>query len=200
MIVRHQAGSKRAAIVIFACAVAWVMGVRTPRAASFETIQIAGNGRATLTIDEVGAAPIGTSEAEEDRFGHLEVFAKMTYGSEISVFGRGLYIRSTFTVPRTGDTAVLVVDVDRRGDAKRWDAEDRGLRARLYTIPKGGGVRFDGAPASGTLESCEADRRALLVRSFDSVSSETRPRLRPASSAPSTLTSNHVSIERDTNW
>lgn len=153
MTVRHQRGPRRIAIVLFACAVAWVMGVRTPRAASFETIEIAGNGRATLTIDEVGAAPVGSSEDDGgDRFGHLEVFAKMTYGSEISVFARGLYARSAFALPRSGDTAVIVVDVDRQGDARRWEAGDRGLRARLYTIPKQGGERFDGAPVSGTLE------------------------------------------------
>ena len=45
-----------------------------------------------------------------------------------------------------------------------------------------------------------AAARVLLARSLDKVSSVARPRLRPASSAPSTFTSNQLSMERDTNW
>ncbi len=53
---------------------------------------------------------------------------------------------------------------------------------------------------SGTSASCSAALRVLAARSFDSASSVTRPRFRPASSAPSTFTSNQLSMERDTNW
>ncbi len=149
----------RAAIVLFGCAVAWVMGVRTPRAASFDAIEFAGKGRATLVIEEQGADGVpGTGEEQpgsdegDARFGLIEVFARMTYGTEISVFAKGLYARSAFTLPSTGETAVLVIDVDRAGGAKGWRAGDRGLRARLYTNPRGDERRFDGEPVSGSLD------------------------------------------------
>ena len=45
-----------------------------------------------------------------------------------------------------------------------------------------------------------AASRVLVARSLTMASIVPRPRLRPASSAPSTLTSNQLSIERDTNW
>jgi len=135
------------------------MGVRTPRAASFGNVEFAGKGRATLVIDDSeGAEDLGHQEDEDadaaadERFGLLEVFAKMTYGTEISAFAKGLYARSTFTFPRTGATGVLVVDVDRANDTKDWKAGDRGLRARLYTIPRGSEARFDGEPMSGSLD------------------------------------------------
>ena len=56
------------------------------------------------------------------------------------------------------------------------------------------------AVALDTSPSCPAAARARLLRSSDSVSSVERPRVRPASSAPSTRTSNQLSIERETNW
>ena len=147
----------RAATVLFGCAVAWVMGVRAPRAASFEAIEFAGKGRATLVVDEIGAsaedaAGGGASGEEDDRIGLVEVFATMTFGTEISSFSRGLYSRSTFTLPRTGERAVLVVDVDRARDRKEWGATETALRARLYTVPSSGQARFDARPVSGSLE------------------------------------------------
>jgi hypothetical protein len=57
-----------------------------------------------------------------------------------------------------------------------------------------------GTDESGTSASCVAALRVLFARSFASASSVTRPRFRPASSAPSTFTSNQLSIDRDTNW
>ena len=56
------------------------------------------------------------------------------------------------------------------------------------------------ARASGSDDNSPAEERALFARSPPKVSSVTRPRLRPASSAPSTFTSNQLSIERETNW
>lgn len=160
---RRSRGISRAAIVLFGCAVAWVMGVRTPRAASFDAVAFAGKGRATLVIEESdGTARAGAGDGvpgdgqgaadADEGLGLLEVFAKMTYGTEISVFSRGLYARSAFTFPSTGETAVLVVDVDRANGTKDWKAGDRGLRARFYTTPRGAEPRFDGAPASGSIE------------------------------------------------
>jgi|GEM_PF-2272419 len=150
----------RAAMLLLGCAVAWTMGVRSPRAASFDNVAFAGKGRATLVIEESVAAGGGDAEGQSDpgagdadeRFGLLEVFAKMTFGTEISVFSKGLYARSSFTLPDSGTTAVLVVDVDRGNGVKDWKAGDRGLRARLYTMPKGGEARFEGEPVSGSLE------------------------------------------------
>lgn len=136
--------------MLFGCAVAWIMGVRTPRAASFDDITFAGKGRATLVIEEVDAEPDGTEDGDEPRFGMFEVFARMTFGTEVSAFSHGLYMRSRFTLPSTGEAAVLVVDVDRANDRRRWKADERGLRARVYTV--GAGSRFDGAPVSGSLE------------------------------------------------
>lgn len=150
--------SSRAAIVLFGCAVAWMMGVKAPRAASFEVIDFAGHGRSTLVIEEVlaGDAGEGDEVADDARFGTFEIFATMTYGTEISVFSHGLYARTPFTLPRSGDGAVLVIDVDRGRGARRWEAGDPGLRARLYTVASAGGgsgtVRFDGVPVSGSLE------------------------------------------------
>ena len=45
-----------------------------------------------------------------------------------------------------------------------------------------------------------ATARVLLLRSWVMASSVLRPRLMPASSAPSTRTSNQVSMLRETNW
>lgn len=149
----------RAAVVLFSCAVAWIMGVRAPRAASFETVEFAGKGRATLVIEDVDAdAPVDT--ADEDANGSagggdgelVEVFATLTFGTEISSFSRGLYARSSFTLPRTGERAVLVVDVDRARGKKEWGATEAALRARLYTLPGSEGRRFDARPVSGSLE------------------------------------------------
>ena len=56
------------------------------------------------------------------------------------------------------------------------------------------------AVASGASANWVAAWRVLLAKSVASVSSVTRPRFRPASSAPSTCTSNQLSIERETNW
>ncbi len=139
----------RAAIVLFGCTVAWVMGVRTPRAASFEQVVFAGKGRTILVIEELEGDDPRDDEGEDPL---TEVFARMTFGTEISVFSEGLYARSTFTLPRTGEHGVLVVDVDRNNGAKEWRAGDRGMRARLYTVPTGEQVRFDGDAVSGSLE------------------------------------------------
>lgn len=149
MQLHRSMGWSRTAIVLFGCAVAWVMGVRAPRAGSFDEVVFAGKGRTTLVIEELG---VGDDPAEEEEEPLTEVFAKMTFGTEISVFSKGLYARSTFTLPRTGEHAVLVVDVDRNNGAKDWKAGDRGMRARLYTIPTGEQVRFDGDAVSGSLE------------------------------------------------
>jgi len=56
------------------------------------------------------------------------------------------------------------------------------------------------AAASGTWASCWLAERVLLAMSLAIVSSVTLARFTPALSAPSTLTSNQLSIERDTNW
>jgi hypothetical protein len=56
------------------------------------------------------------------------------------------------------------------------------------------------ALVSGTCASCALAPRVLAARSSVSESSVARPRFRPASSAPSTLTSNQLSMERATNW
>ena len=56
------------------------------------------------------------------------------------------------------------------------------------------------AAASGTWASWVLDSRVLVAMSAPMVSSVTRARLTPDESAPSTRTSNQLSIERDTNW
>ncbi len=56
------------------------------------------------------------------------------------------------------------------------------------------------AAASGTCASWLLALRVLAARSLAMVSSVTRARLTPALRAPSTLTSNQLSMERETNW
>ena len=56
------------------------------------------------------------------------------------------------------------------------------------------------AAASGTCASCTLAVRVLAAMSAAMVSRVTRPRLTPALRAPSTLTSNQLSMERETNW
>ena len=56
------------------------------------------------------------------------------------------------------------------------------------------------AAASGVLDSWPLATRVRLARSLARASRVERPRLSPASSAVSTLTSNQLSMERDTNW
>ena len=60
--------------------------------------------------------------------------------------------------------------------------------------------RLSAAEESEVPESWAAAVRVLFPRSFASVSRAVRPRLSPAVSAPSTFTSNQLSIERETNW
>ena len=55
------------------------------------------------------------------------------------------------------------------------------------------------ALASCTSTNCCAATRDCLARSPDSVSRVARPKFKPATKAPSTFTSNQLSIERDTN-
>jgi hypothetical protein len=76
--------------------------------------------------------------------------------------------------------------------APQDDVVGRELLAHALQLHAGRGVRRVG--------QLLAAARVLLARSLASVSSVERPRLRPASSAPSTLTSNQLSIERETNW
>ena len=54
--------------------------------------------------------------------------------------------------------------------------------------------------ASGTCASWLLAPRVLVARSLAMVSSVTRARLTPAVNAPSTFTSNQLSMERETNW
>ncbi|MNV47518.1 hypothetical protein D3C71_1393880 [compost metagenome] len=56
------------------------------------------------------------------------------------------------------------------------------------------------AAASGTWVSDSLAVRVLCAMSLATVSSVTLARFTPADSAPSTLTSNQLSIERETNW
>ena len=56
------------------------------------------------------------------------------------------------------------------------------------------------AAASGTWASCTLAVRAWVVMSSAMESRDTRARFTPATSAPSTLTSNQLSMDRVTNW
>ena len=56
------------------------------------------------------------------------------------------------------------------------------------------------AAASGTWATWALALRVLAAMSVASESSDTRARLTPADSAPSTFTSNQLSMERVTNW
>ena len=108
-----------------------------------------------------------------------------------------------------GNSVIVDVDAGAAGDRKLW--VNRGTleisfpfapqRMTSYTSSCSR-RRSSTSPAmtSGLFCSCWAAVRVLLASSVDKVSSEVRPRLSPASSAPSTLTSNQLSIERETNW
>jgi len=141
---------QRGLIVAFAAAITGVLGVRAPRgrAVSFADIALQGTGRATLKIEEVAPLP---AEAMPQT---SEVFARLVYSSELSAFPRGLYVRSSFTLPGAGESAVLVVDVDRARGQKEWAHDARGMRARFYTLerPDAKDPRFDGTPIDGQVD------------------------------------------------
>jgi len=152
----------RIPVVILAAAIGWITGVRAPRAQTFGDAAFAGKGRATLTITRVGAEV----EAEPEP---VEVYARMTFGTELSGFQEGLYVRSSFAMPGVdgakGLTTVLVVDVDLSNGRRSWQPEVVGLsesaasgsrdgvsvRARLYEVDDGE-TGFDARPRAGLLD------------------------------------------------
>jgi hypothetical protein len=131
-------------MVALAAATAWVTGVRTPRVKAFSAGSYSGVGRVELRLEPL-------SYAGET----LEVMAGMTFGTGISTFGQGLMVRSSFRLPKTGETVVLVLDLDRSSGRKSWSAGEPSMNARLYTqrdhqkgfdaIGVGGGVTLDAA-------------------------------------------------------
>lgn len=140
---------QRLGLVVVATIVAALTGVRAPRgrAVSFGGIELEGMGRAVLTVEQTSPAPSeGTSVA-------MEVFSRMIYASGLSQFPQGLYVRSSFTVPSTRETGVLMIDVDRSGSAKEWQVGQSGFRARFYTLASADahGTRFDGTPRGGSV-------------------------------------------------
>jgi len=141
---------QRVALVAFAATITWVMGVRAPKAwaASFSDIELQGMGRATLTIEQLEPTP------PEGPAIVNEVFSRMIYSSELSSFTRGLYVRASFTLPSTRETAVLVVDVDRSRGQKAWEASEQKMRARFYTLATrdAKAPSFDGVAIDGTIE------------------------------------------------
>jgi len=149
LIGRKDGRLHRLGIVAIAAAVTGIMGVKGSRvrAVSFGDVALQGSGRATLKV--VQAEPVPLEGAPNE----MQVFARLTYASELSRFDRGLYTRTTFTMPSTRETGVLVIDVDRSKGAKQWDAASHGLAARFYTLAsKTARVpSFDGSPASGSL-------------------------------------------------
>ncbi len=164
-IARRSMMLSRMTVILLAAAIGWITGVRAPRAQTFGEAAFAGKGRATLTITRVMASG-GEDDAEA---APIEVYARMTFGTELSAFQQGLYARSSFTMPgldgAEGVTTVLVVDVDRSNGRRSWEpdvsgmsddatSEDVGdgpIRARLYEV-RDGESGFDARPRAGHLD------------------------------------------------
>jgi len=165
MIARRSMMLSRMTIVLLAAAIGWMTGVRAPRAQTFGEAAFAGKGRATLTITRVvSGGGEGDGEAAP-----VEVYARMTFGTELSAFQQGLYARSSFTMPGVdgakGITTVLVVDVDRAGGRRSWEPDVGGMSggpapgvagngsisARLYEVVDEE-TGFDARPRAGRLE------------------------------------------------
>ncbi len=131
-------------MVALAAATAWVTSVRTPRVKAFSAGSYSGVGRVELRIEPL-------SYAGET----LDVMAGMTFGTGLSTFGQGLLVRSSFRLPKSGETVVLVLDLDRSGGRKSWSAGEPSLIARLSTqlddkqgfeaLAVSGGVTLDAA-------------------------------------------------------
>lgn len=115
MIGRHSKLLSRTALVLFALAVAWTTSVRPPRAQPFNDTAFSGRGRATLTL----------ADPARDPPTRVEVFARLTFATTSSSFERGLYIRSSFTLPAGFDgddeAVALTLDLDRSGGRKTWE-------------------------------------------------------------------------------
>jgi len=131
--------SSRWTMLALAAATAWVTGVRTPRVKAFSTGSYSGVGRVELRLEPL------SYEGET-----LEVMAGMTFGTGMSTFGQGLKVRSSFRLPKTGETVILYLDLDRSGGRKSWSAGDPAMNARLST-QLGDKQRFDAVAVSGGL-------------------------------------------------
>ena len=76
----------------------------------------------------------------------------------------------------------------------------RSTGSRRWRAAARAGVPARARPTRRDFGELRRGRAGLVARSLDRVSSVARPRFRPASSAPSTFTSNQLSMERETNW
>ncbi len=159
----RRVGNLRWAPVLVALVMTGLMGIRTRsgRADSFASAVMAGRGRAALKVTRVGPQdPSAEARAE------VEALARLTFSSELSHFGRGLYVRTTFALPPDGERAVLVVDLDRTRGAKTWTPGKSDIRATFYTVGDDGGMEFAGETRSGSvaLEASVASARGAGFR------------------------------------
>ena len=159
----RRGGNLRWAPVLVALVMTGLMGIRarSGRADSFASAVMAGRGRAALKITRVGTLDVG-GEAQAE----VEALARLTFSSELSRFGHGLYVRTTFALPPNGERAVLVVDLDRTRGARTWTPGHSDIRATFYTVGDDGGMEFAGETRGGSvsLEASVATSRGAGFR------------------------------------
>lgn len=152
----------------FALAVCVALGVRsrTTQASPWVKSEFKGPGRAALTVHDSVRPNVNEPPLPFD------VFASLTYGTEVSSFGHGIFLKATFPVPHTEDKAVLIVDIDRSSSRTRWTGQDSAhLHARYYTVAaRSGEVYFDGHSTSGELQlekiAIAAESIGFRIRGF----------------------------------
>jgi len=142
--------AQRLLIGAFAIATCTALGVRSrsTHASPWVKSEFKGPARAALTIHD-SVRPGAESPALP-----YDVYASTVYGTEVSKFGHGLFLKTTFDVPNTEDRAVLIVDLNRTGSRTTWDGDDGAyLKGRYYLVAqRTGQVYFDANATSGELK------------------------------------------------
>ena len=128
----------------------------------------------------------------------MRLFETLEFSSKPSTISRLSLLRTCFSCAAVGRSGFMAkrdwpaVAINRpSSDHKTASLASIWVRTRSKAMA---------ALASCTSTNCWAATRDCLAKSEVSVSKVTRPRLRPATRAPSTLTSNQLSMERETNW
>jgi uncharacterized membrane protein YgcG len=135
-------------LIMIALSIMTVFGIRSSRvhASPWEDAEFSGPARAALVVEDI-LRPEGA-----ELIGPLDVFIKGTYATEVSSFSNGILVRQTFTIPETGDTAVLTVDLNRARARSVWTGgQATQIRVRYYVTTKDGITVFDGAATEGEL-------------------------------------------------
>ncbi|TNF31544.1 MAG: hypothetical protein EP329_12170 [Deltaproteobacteria bacterium] len=152
---------QRLLIGAFAIATCTALGVRSrpTQASPWVDSKFKGPARAALTIHDSVRADVETAPPPFD------VFASTVYGTEVSRFGHGIYLKTTFIIPNSEDKAVLIVDLNRTSSRTAWSGDEGAyLYARYYTVsPQTGQIYFD---AHGTGGEVQLEKIAIAAESI----------------------------------